>query len=103
MNKVYVVRSKTGEGFDSTESLLKAFESVKDAEKYADKHEKEELYLRAAAERCKRCDGKNKDCPMFVASMYKDSDCDNYEPYHNNSWYWVDDVEFEERKRGKTV
>lgn len=103
MSKIYVVRCSTGEGVDYTESLMKAFYKAKDAEKYADKFEKQELHLREMAERCKNCSGKDNKCPLYVASMFKDDDCDNYEPYHINSHYWIEDVEIVGEKHGKTV
>lgn len=97
MSKIYLVISQHGEEYgDYYEEVEKAFEDIKKAEAYlAEKELSEEVY-KQLAQKCRECGGTDETCAFYMKPTFKDDPCEFYEPYHDNVYYRIDEVELEE-------
>ena len=103
MMKVYVVKSRSGEGDDYKETLEIAFTDIKDAKAYVEDVQDYEEEARSRAEMCRNCDGFNNNCQLYQEPFYLDDPCENYYPHHENVDFYIDEVKLVEKKHGKTV
>ena len=94
MSKIYLAISGSGEwSEDYEETILKAFKDIKKAEAYIAEQEEIEEGLRGAARKCYSCGGLNKTCPLYAEPYDLSDECENYEPFHNNTYYRIEEVE----------
>ena len=96
MSKIYLVMSQCGEYEDYYECVEKAFTDVKKAEAYLLEKESSEETYRWLANKCRDCDAGDKTCPYYIPPTHKFDPCENYEPYHDNVNFRIEEVEIEE-------
>lgn len=94
MSKIYLVISSCGEYEERVETVEKAFKNIKRAELYKKELEEQENICRQMAKKCMECGGLNKDCPYYETPFFDYGDeCENYNPWHDETDYRIDEVE----------
>ena len=102
MSKIYIVKSCSGEYEDYVEANVKAFADVHRAEELITILEEEEQVNRKNAKRCRECGGINLECPFYIEPAWEDMGCQNYNPWHDDTHYIIDEVEYDEKKNKDT-
>lgn len=93
MSKIYLVSGI----YENTYKFVdKAFRNLNDAEKYKDALVDDEIQAADMANKCRNCDGNNKECPFYIEPSYGEIGCDCYMPEHDEVVYIIDEVDFEE-------
>ena len=103
MSKIYLVISGCGEwAEDYEETILKGFKDIKKAERYLAECEEMEQTFRDAAERCRNCGGLDRTCPLYQIPFSVEEECGAYEPWHDNKYFRIEEVEFDGEKDENT-
>lgn len=96
ISKIYLVISCSGQYEEYYEKVEKAFKDVKKAEKYMDELKQIEQKSEEWANKCRECLGLNKECPFYTIPYDNGDECEAYNPYHDNKFFRIDEVELEE-------
>lgn len=96
MSKIYVVISYCGEYEDYTETIEKAFSNFDKALNFMEELEAEEQNQRDLTNKCMNCNGEDRDCPMYAEPFYTDDLCESYNPWHDEVYYKITEVEYVE-------
>lgn len=97
MSKIYVVVSSVDYAeTECVEFIEKAFSTIEKAKAYMNEQLSAEEVQRVEAMRCMECNGQNKECPLYVEPDYLDDECGNFHPYHEDTGFRIEEIDFEE-------
>lgn len=96
MSKVYIVISAYGEYDDYLETVEKVFADRTKAQNYVIELEDQERGYKCMANKCKECGGQVSGCPFYAEPVYNENGCENYNPYYDETRYYIMEEELEE-------